>query len=130
MDADPQHQTCRRRAGRQRSACLPVRSSRLLKGAVGLGPLVLTLDAGQPFDQSNLLLCQHIRRVARFLPISLLRNRPQQIEIALGAKLLQREPEIQARRDLYRFKQLMETGEVTTNAGPSGSRQSVTQPHI
>ena len=36
------------------------------------------------------------------------------------AKLLQREPSIQARRDLRRFKQLMETGEVTTNASPSG----------
>ena len=35
------------------------------------------------------------------------------------AKLLQREPNIQARRDLRRFKQLMETGEVTTNASPS-----------
>lgn len=38
------------------------------------------------------------------------------------AKLLQREPNIQARRDLRRFKQLMETGEVTTSAGPSGRR--------
>ena len=36
------------------------------------------------------------------------------------AKLMQREPEIQARRDLRRFKQLLETGEVTTNASPSG----------
>jgi uncharacterized membrane protein len=36
------------------------------------------------------------------------------------AKLLQNEPAIQARRDLRRFKQLMETGEVTTNASPSG----------
>ena len=36
------------------------------------------------------------------------------------AKLLQREPAIQARRDLRRFKQLMETGEVTVNASPSG----------
>ncbi len=35
------------------------------------------------------------------------------------AKLLQREPAIQARRDLRRFKQLMETGEVTVNASPS-----------
>lgn len=35
------------------------------------------------------------------------------------AKLFQREPAIQARRDLRRFKQLMETGEVTTNASPS-----------
>ena len=35
------------------------------------------------------------------------------------AKLFQREPAIQARRDLRRFKQLVETGEVTTNASPS-----------
>ncbi len=32
------------------------------------------------------------------------------------AKLFQREPKIQARRDLRRFKQLMETGEVATPA--------------
>jgi uncharacterized membrane protein len=32
------------------------------------------------------------------------------------AKVLQREPAIQARRDLRRFKQLMETGEVATGA--------------
>jgi uncharacterized membrane protein len=35
-------------------------------------------------------------------------------------KLFQREPKIQSRRDLRRFKQLMETGEVATNASPSG----------
>ena len=40
----------------------------------------------------------------------------------LFAKILQREPGIQARRDLRRFKQLMETGEVTTNASPSGRK--------
>lgn len=34
----------------------------------------------------------------------------------LIAKLFQREPAIQARRDLRRFKQLMETGEITTSA--------------
>jgi uncharacterized membrane protein len=32
------------------------------------------------------------------------------------AKLMQREPKMQARRDLRRFKQLMETGEVSTSA--------------
>lgn len=32
------------------------------------------------------------------------------------AKVLQREPRVQARRELRRFKQLMETGEVPTNA--------------
>jgi uncharacterized membrane protein len=36
------------------------------------------------------------------------------------AKLFQREPKIQSRRDLKRFKSLMETGEVATNASPSG----------
>jgi uncharacterized membrane protein len=39
----------------------------------------------------------------------------------LVAKLLQREPKIQARRDLRRFKQFMETGEIATarmNGGP------------
>jgi uncharacterized membrane protein len=46
------------------------------------------------------------------------------------AKLFQREPNIQARRDLRRFKQLMETGEVTTNAGPSGRGEPVTQSKI
>ncbi len=44
---------------------------------------------------------------------------------ALGravAKLFQREPNVQARRDLRRFKQLMETGEVTSSASPSGRK--------
>jgi uncharacterized membrane protein len=40
----------------------------------------------------------------------------------LFAKVMQREPSEQARRDLRRFKQLMETGEVTTNASPSGRK--------
>jgi uncharacterized membrane protein len=34
----------------------------------------------------------------------------------LIAKMFQREPAIQARRDLRRFKQLMETGEVATSS--------------
>jgi uncharacterized membrane protein len=47
------------------------------------------------------------------------------------AKLFQREPKIQARRDLRRFKQLMETGEVTTNASPSGRKpESPTEARI
>jgi uncharacterized membrane protein len=44
---------------------------------------------------------------------------------ALGkavAKIFQREPNVQARRDLRRFKQLMETGEITSSAGPSGRK--------
>jgi len=47
------------------------------------------------------------------------------------AKLLQREPHIQARRDLRRFKSLMETGEIATNASPSGrASESPTEPRI
>ena len=47
------------------------------------------------------------------------------------AKILQREPNVQARRDLRRFKQLIETGEVATNAGPSARKsESPTQPKI
>jgi len=38
------------------------------------------------------------------------------------AKILQREPNVQARRDLRRFKQLIETGEVATNASPSARK--------
>lgn len=34
----------------------------------------------------------------------------------LVAKVLQREPRVQTRRDLHRLKQLMETGEITTSA--------------
>ena len=37
----------------------------------------------------------------------------------LIAKLFQREPKVQARRDLRRFKQLMETGEIPTIEGQS-----------
>ena len=40
----------------------------------------------------------------------------------LAAKLFRREPAIQARLDLRRFKQLLETGEVTTNASPSARK--------
>jgi uncharacterized membrane protein len=47
------------------------------------------------------------------------------------AKLLQREPEVQARRDLRRFKQLMETGEIPVNASPSARKsESPTEARI
>jgi uncharacterized membrane protein len=46
------------------------------------------------------------------------------------AKILQREPNVQARRDLRRFKQLIESSEVATNAGPSGRGEPVNQPKI
>jgi uncharacterized membrane protein len=47
------------------------------------------------------------------------------------AKLFQREPHIQARRDLHRFRSLMETGEIATNASPSGrTSESPIEPRI
>ncbi|TPG52966.1 SRPBCC family protein [Sphingomonas glacialis] len=47
---------------------------------------------------------------------TLLYDPPGGVVGKLIAKLFQREPAIQARRDLRRFKQLMETGEVATAA--------------
>lgn len=47
---------------------------------------------------------------------SLIYDPPAGVVGKLIAKLFQREPAIQARRDLRRFKQLMETGEVATAA--------------
>ena len=41
----------------------------------------------------------------------------------LIAKLFQQEPKIQARRDLRRFKQLMETGEISTARAPQAAPQ-------
>ena len=38
------------------------------------------------------------------------------------AKLFQREPSLQVRRDLRRLKQFLETGEITSSAGPSGRK--------
>ena len=46
------------------------------------------------------------------------------------AKLLGEEPEIQVQRDLYRFKQVMETGQVTTTEGQSAARPSSTSSMI
>ncbi|MEO7411576.1 MAG: SRPBCC family protein [Sphingomicrobium sp.] len=49
----------------------------------------------------------------------------------LAAKLFRREPAIQARLDLRRFKQLLETGEVTVNASPSArTSESPTEARI
>jgi uncharacterized membrane protein len=39
----------------------------------------------------------------------------------LAAKLFQKEPRIQARRELRRFKQLMETGEISTSEPPKAA---------
>ena len=38
------------------------------------------------------------------------------------AKLFQREPNLQARRDLRRLKQFLETGEIASSASPSGRK--------
>ena len=44
------------------------------------------------------------------------------------AKLFQREPNLQVRRDLRRLKQFLETGEITSSASPSGrSNESPTE---
>jgi uncharacterized membrane protein len=62
----------------------------------------------------------------------LLRYTPPAGEVGrLVAKVMQREPNVQARRDLRRFKQLMETGEIPVNASPSGRKsESPTEPRV
>jgi uncharacterized membrane protein len=62
----------------------------------------------------------------------LLRYTPPAGELGrLVAKVMQREPNVQARRDLRRFKQLMETGEIPVNASPSARKsESPTHPRI
>ena len=40
------------------------------------------------------------------------------------AKVMQREPRVQARRELRRFKQLMETGEIPTSKAPDAAPRS------
>lgn len=62
----------------------------------------------------------------------LIRYTPPAGEIGrMLAKILQREPQVQARRDLRRFKQLMETGEIPVNASPSARRsESPTEARI
>jgi uncharacterized membrane protein len=44
------------------------------------------------------------------------------------AKVLQREPRLQARRELRRFKQLMETGEVSTSKAPDAAPRASRHP--
>ena len=46
------------------------------------------------------------------------------------AKLFQREPNVQVRRDLRRLKQFLETGEVTSSASPSGRDEDPTEQHL
>jgi len=46
------------------------------------------------------------------------------------AKFLQREPNLQTRRDLRRLKQFLETGEVTSSASPSGRDEDPTEQHL
>ena len=53
---------------------------------------------------------------------TLLYDPPAGIVGKVIAKLFQREPEMQVRRDLRRFKQLMETGEVATGAWTRAQR--------
>ncbi len=55
--------------------------------------------------------------------VSLTYNPPGGSAGAALAKLLGREPAVQVREDLRRFKQIMEAGEAPTNAGQSSARE-------
>ena len=66
----------------------------------------------------------YVRLVLRYTP-------PAGTVGRLAAKVLQREPQVQARRDLRRFKQLMECGEIPVTASPSARKsESPTEARI
>lgn len=58
-----------------------------------------------------------------FVTATILYDPPAGVVGKVIAKLFQREPAIQARRDLRRFKQLMETGEIATAARTEKQRE-------
>ncbi|MGF7147324.1 putative membrane protein [Sphingomonas zeicaulis] len=58
-----------------------------------------------------------------FVTATIVYDPPAGIVGKVIAKLFQREPAIQARRDLRRFKQLMETGEIATAARTAKQRE-------
>lgn len=63
-----------------------------------------------------------------FVRVRLEYNPPGGFFGASVAKLFGEDPETQVQRDLYRFKQVMETGQVTTTEGQSAGRPSSTSP--
>ncbi|WP_010162934.1 SRPBCC family protein [Sphingomonas sp. PAMC 26617] len=73
-------------------------------------------EPGADIDNSGRIDFRDAGARGTVVTATLLYDPPAGVVGKLIAKLFQREPAIQARRDLRRFKQLMETGEVATAA--------------
>ncbi|WP_242139590.1 SRPBCC family protein [Sphingomonas sp. TREG-RG-20F-R18-01] len=73
-------------------------------------------EPGADIDNSGRVDFRDAGARGTIVTATLLYDPPAGVVGKLIAKLFQREPAIQARRDLRRFKQLMETGEVATAA--------------
>jgi uncharacterized membrane protein len=73
-------------------------------------------DPGADIANSGRIEFRDVGARGTVVTASLIYDPPAGVVGKLIAKLFQREPAIQARRDLRRFKQLMETGEVATAA--------------
>ena len=63
-----------------------------------------------------------------FVRVKMEYNPPGGFFGASVAKLLGEDPATHVQRDLYRFKQVIETGQVTTTEGQSAGRPSSTSP--
>ena len=73
-------------------------------------------EPGASVANSGRIEFRNAGRRGTVVSLTILYDPPAGIIGKVIAKLFQREPAIQARRDLNRFKQLMETGEVATSA--------------
>ena len=75
-----------------------------------------TSEEGADVPNSGRVEFEDKPRRGTLVTATILYDPPAGIVGKIIAKMFQREPAIQARRDLRRFKQLMETGEVATPA--------------
>lgn len=75
-----------------------------------------TSEPGADVDNSGLVEFRDAGARGTVVTATIVYDPPAGIVGKVIAKMFQREPAIQARRDLNRFKQLMETGEIATPA--------------
>ena len=75
-----------------------------------------TSDEGADVPNSGVVTFKPVEGRGTVVTATILYDPPGGVVGKLIAKMFQKEPAIQARRDLARFKQLMETGEVATPA--------------
>ncbi|WP_375383114.1 SRPBCC family protein [uncultured Sphingomonas sp.] len=78
--------------------------------------LAWTSEEGADVPNSGVVTFKPVEGRGTVVTVTILYDPPGGAVGKLVAKMFQREPAIQARRDLARFKQLMETGEVATPA--------------